>query len=128
MVFKIYSDGSHNKEATITKSAVRILGLNEPVELTRVGGPGWSDIAEYNGILLGLEWLIEHKAENETIDWYCDNQFIVRQLTGVYRIRLNKSYTPLALKAQEMKRCFKNIRFHWIPREQNELCDAISKL
>ena len=37
------------------------------------------------------------------------------------------NYVPLAYKAKKLVKKFKNIASEWIPREENSICDCLSK-
>lgn len=78
--------------------------------------------AEYNAILLGLE-----KAQNLKImelDCFLDSELVVKQLKLEYKVK-NKDLAAIFLKAWNLSKKFKRIKFHHIPREKNKEADAI---
>ena len=125
----VHSDGSHSADHQITKSAV-VVHRDDVLLYTfsEIQGEGWSDVSEYYAIRLGLSKLLALGLENESITWYNDSQFVIRQMLGVYKIRKNKGYTALALECVELKKAFKCLKWRWIPREQNKEADKLSKL
>lgn len=85
-----------------------------------------SNVAEYQALLWGFEKLLLEKLQSEEIIIRGDSQLAIKQMTGVYRI--NKGlYVPIAGKAKSLLQHFPNISFEWIPREQNEIADGLSK-
>lgn len=128
-MIKVFSDGSNSAGGLQTKCSIVVYKNYEIIHtLTRIGPPGWSDVAEYLGIVTGLEWLINNDYQNEQIEWFNDSQFVIRQLQGKNKINFNKAYGEYALQAQQLKLKFKQITFNWIPREQNTVADSLSKI
>lgn len=129
MSIRVYSDGSHNGAATITKGAIVIYdGDVKVAEETALGGAGWSDVAEYVAVRLGLQMLIALGFIELSIIWFNDSQFVMKQMAGLYKIRDKKGYSLLARECQQLLKQFKNIKFHWISRELNKEADKLSKL
>jgi hypothetical protein len=56
-----------------------------------------------------------------------DSALVVNHMWGAWRIKRGV-YVPLALEAAVRIKRFKSMRGEWIPREQNELADSLSKL
>jgi probable phosphoglycerate mutase len=129
MSINVYSDGSHSCGGKQTKSAVVIYNGQEIIDtMTSIGNAGWSDVAEYRAILLGLKRLLDLGYQHESIQWYNDSEFVMNQMQGTWKIRFGKAYTELALEAKQLLKQFSNITFTWIPREENQEADALSKL
>lgn len=90
-------------------------------------GRATNNVAEYYGVLIALDWL-KHNTEifkNKTIIFYLDSELIVRQLTGVYRVKdenLKKLHQEALIKIAGIntKALFKNVR-----REQNKNADLL---
>lgn len=133
MKITVFSDGSHSSPVGVpkpekTKGAVIIVTPDFRYEFTRIGGPGWSDVAEYQGVFLGLEKLIELGLQNEEITWFGDNQFVMNYLKKRQKGKPGKDYYELSSQSINLLSRFKDVKFKWFPREQNTEADALSKL
>lgn len=86
-----------------------------------------NNIAEYQGVLLALEWLLGSK-EKLPVDealFFLDSELVVRQLTGVYKIK-KPELQVLSLKIKnKINETNKKIFFRNIPREQNKTADRL---
>ena len=133
-MIEVYSDGSHSNPINYTKplktkGSVVIYQDNILLLTTSVEGiSGWSDVAEYVGIKLGLEKLIELGLQDNEIRWYNDNQFVMNYMQQRRTGKSTKDYYTLSIECLKLAQLFKNLRFNWIPREENTFADAISKL
>lgn len=85
-----------------------------------------NNVGEYYGLLKALEYLLENKLENETIFIEGDSNMVIMQMSGRWRIKKG-IYRDIALKTKETVNRFKNIMFIWVPREENEWADELSK-
>ena len=85
-----------------------------------------NNVAEYLGLISALEWLIEEGYDASEIIFYGDNMMSVRQMNGQWRAKKGM-YLPLYEKAIKLKENFVDLKFEWIPREQNEIADKLSK-
>jgi ribonuclease HI len=79
-------------------------------------------VAEYEGLLKGLEKSIELGATELTIK--SDSQLLVRQLNGQYKVKA-PHIIPLVQKAKKLLVQFKKVEITHIPREQNSMADAL---
>ena len=92
--------------------------------------PPWSphatnNVAEYVGAIRALEWLLD-RAFRGIVLVVGDSQLVIRQMRGEYEVRaehLRAYHTQLAQLAGR----FENVRFEWVPREENTEADALSK-
>ena len=92
-------------------------------------GSGMSNnVAEYAGVLHVLKYLTPRLPGKVTI--HGDSNLVINQLNGKWRIRKGL-YRSIAIEAKELLAHLKGfgwqVRFCWIPREQNKECDALSK-
>jgi ribonuclease HI len=87
-----------------------------------------NNVAEYAGVLQVLKYLSSRPPGRVSI--YGDSNLVISQLNGKWRIRKGL-YLSTAIEAKELlaylHSCGWEINFCWIPREQNEECDALSK-
>jgi ribonuclease HI len=106
-----------------------------------------NNVAEYLALIECLEWLKLRDYHKEKILIKSDSQLLVNQMNYIWRIKeisegekFNKitgkkeyycnvnNYYKQALKAEELLKSFTNIKIVWVPREQNEIADALSKV
>jgi ribonuclease HI len=87
-----------------------------------------NNVAEYAGALHILKCLAGRPPGRVTI--YGDSNLVINQLNGKWRVRKGL-YLSIAIEAKELLAHLRGlgwqISFCWIPREQNEECDALSK-
>ncbi|NBX93085.1 MAG: reverse transcriptase-like protein [Proteobacteria bacterium] len=81
-----------------------------------------NNVAEYEGLLKGLEKSIELGATSITVR--SDSQLLVRQLLGEYRVKA-PHIIPLFEKAKKLLTNFKQVEITHIRREENTLADAL---
>jgi len=92
-------------------------------------GSGMSNnLAEYAGVLHILKYLSTRPPGRVTI--YGDSNLVINQLNGKWRIRKGV-YLPIAIETKALLADLHGLGWQisllWIPREQNEECDALSK-
>lgn len=85
-----------------------------------------NNVAEYSGFLAILTTLKGMKAEQEEIHIYGDSNLVIQQMSGRWKIRQGY-YVPLALIARKLVVKFPKLKLQWIPREENNLADELSK-
>lgn len=113
-------------------AAYGIVVLRDKIELLREGkfvGNGSrisNNVAEYSGFIRALEFLKENNLHNEQILVRADSKLVIEQMLHNWQIRQGL-YVPLALKALKLLKDFKNLKLQWIPREENGICDCLSK-
>jgi broad specificity phosphatase PhoE/ribonuclease HI len=84
-------------------------------------GVATNNVAEYNGLIAGLELYHEH-AEGASLEVRMDSKLVVQQMSGAWAIK-HPDMRTLALKARELVPA--GTTFTWIPREQNKYADRI---
>jgi ribonuclease HI len=82
-------------------------------------------VAEYFACIKALERLIE-LGLTEDVLVRSDSQLLIFQLKGLYTVKAAR-IIPLYEKAMTLIRWFKRIRFEWVPREENEEADELSR-
>ena len=87
-----------------------------------------NNLAEYAGVLHVLKYLASRPLGRVTI--HGDSNLVINQLNGKWRVRKGL-YLSTAIEAKELLAYLHGlgwqINFCWIPREQNEECDMLSK-
>ena len=94
-------------------------------ELSRYLGRATNNVAEYEGLLMGLEALLQLGQKNIVVQ--SDSELMVRQLNGEYRVKDAKLKT-LFDRAQHLLRQFPSYRILHVRREMNKLADRLANL
>lgn len=91
-------------------------------EASRTLGRATNNVAEYQGLLLGLERARELGAtEVEVIN---DSELIAKQVNGVYKVK-HADMKPLHARARVALRGFERWSIRSVPRAQNTHADAL---
>ena len=93
-------------------------------ELSRYLGHATNNVAEYEGLLMGLEALL--RLGKKRIRVQSDSQLLVRQLNGEYRVK-DEKLSRLHQKAQALLRRLGAYRFIHVRREQNRVADRLAR-
>jgi ribonuclease HI len=83
-----------------------------------------NNVAEYTGLIEALEYVHDRNPDAH-VTVHGDSQLAIRQMTGQYRVR-SERLRPLWQKAQTLARDLA-VSFEWVPREQNEHADSLSR-
>jgi ribonuclease HI len=86
-----------------------------------------NNFSEYMAVLMAFEWLGKNKeADSKTkINFYLDSQLVVRQLSGIYKIKSGR-LKPLALKIKKLQVDLeKEVKYFSVPRAKNKLADRL---
>ncbi len=88
-----------------------------------------NNVAEYCGIIFLLKHLKSLGLEDKEICVFGDSNMVIQQISGNWKVRDNKEkpYKKYAREALELAKQFKRVTYKWIPREQNEEADLLSK-
>ncbi len=92
-------------------------------ELSRYLGCVTNNVAEYQGVLMGLEALLQIGAKKIQIQ--SDSQLLVRQLSGEYRVKDEKLKVVFS-RAMELLRQFDSYRIKHVSRDANKLADRLA--
>jgi ribonuclease HI len=92
-------------------------------ELSRYLGHATNNVAEYEGLIMGLEALL--KLGKKRVRVQSDSQLLVRQLNGEYRVK-DEKLKALSHKALALLRQFEAYRIVHVPRELNKLADRLA--
>lgn len=86
-------------------------------------GIATNNVAEYSGLIAGLEAALELGAR--TVSVRMDSKLVVEQMSGRWRIK-HPDMKPLAARAQLVVDEFDSVEFSWIPRSKNSAADALA--
>ena len=96
-------------------------------EVVRSGGrflgTATNNVAEYEALLWGLATALEHGVTELRV--CADSELVVRQLTGVYRVK-NEGLKPLFTRAQSLIKRFTACEIVHVRREMNAAADALA--
>jgi ribonuclease HI len=92
-------------------------------ELCRYLGRVTNNVAEYEGLLMGLEEVLRMGGKRLKVE--SDSELLVRQLNGVYRVRHEK-LAQLHRRAQELLRRLDGYRIIHVRREFNRIADRLA--
>jgi ribonuclease HI len=81
-----------------------------------------NNVAEYRGLLLGLERARELGATE--VELVNDSELVAKQLTGEYKVK-HPDMRPLHAKALAALRAFERWSIRSVPRTQNEAADVL---
>jgi len=123
----IYADGGSRGNPGVAGSGTVIYDasgqriLREIVYV--VGTKSTNNVAEYNGLLRGLEAATEMGATE--VEFYMDSKLVVEQINGRWKIK-HPDMQKLALRAREHINGFSTFSLDWVPRAKNKVADALS--
>lgn len=92
-------------------------------EIHRYLGHTTNNVAEYEGLLMGLEGVLRLGGKALRVE--SDSQLLVRQLNGLYRVK-DEKLKPLHQKASSLLRQLQAYRIIHVPREQNRVADRLA--
>ncbi len=92
-------------------------------ELSRSLGRTTNNVAEYEGLLMGLEALLKLGQKHVVVQ--SDSQLMVRQLNGEYRVK-DEKLKVLFEQAMRLLRQFGSYRILHVRREMNKLADRLA--
>lgn len=131
---KLYFDGSCGPKnpGGIAGYGWRLLDLEgnevsaDSGEVCR-GPEATNNIAEYASLTYGLRYLKQKEWRGE-LEILGDSQLVIRQLKGEYKVRKD-TLIPYHTECMGLLKSFgdSSWKVTWIPREQNEECDKLSK-
>ncbi len=94
-------------------------------ELTSYLGSSTNNVAEYQGLLMGLEGVL--KLGGKKLQIRSDSELLVRQLNGVYRVK-NEKLKVLYRKALDLLGRLEAYRIIHVRREHNKLADRLANI
>ena len=99
-------------------------------KLAEGGGLAGYDVtnnyAEYTALVEVLKKLKELKTEGDIVI-RSDSQLLVSQMSGGWKVK-GGAYLGKLKEAKDLLKEFSSVKFEWIPREQNEEADLLSRI
>jgi len=91
-------------------------------------GRATNNVAEYQGVMAALEWLITYQNEIsncQQINFYLDSTLVVNQLSGRFKIK-DLKLKNLIIKIKDLeKKISQEIFYKFIPRTENYQADFL---
>ncbi|MEN9751550.1 MAG: hypothetical protein RLZZ600_597 [Actinomycetota bacterium] len=120
----VEADGGSRGNPGIAAGGAVVLDGQTGELLAEVGvyvGHATNNVAEYNGMLAGLQRAFEINPDAE-IHVRMDSKLVVEQMSGRWKIK----HPDMAVLASQARALIgtRNVTFEWIPREKNALADA----
>ena len=86
-------------------------------------GVATNNVAEYSGLIAGLEAAVELGASAVTVRM--DSKLVVEQMSGRWKVK-HPDMKPLAQRAAALVAGFAAVEFEWVPRAQNSHADRLA--
>ena len=93
--------------------------------MTRLGFDCMNNMAEYEACALGIQAAIDFKVK--LLKVYGDSALVIHQLRGEWETRDHK-LIPYQAYIKKLTEFFDDISFHRIPKEENQIADALTAL
>ena len=127
MKLKVYTDGWSRGNPGESGIGVYITDENGFEEKRyKYLGIKTNNEAEYTAALLGVKRCIELGATE--IELYADSDLVIKQLSGIRKIKKDELKILHSEIKQLISECNIQIRYTWIPREQNKEADRLSNV
>jgi ribonuclease HI len=88
-------------------------------------GIATNNVAEYNGLLAALQWVIDHG--HRAVRIRADSELLVKQMRGEYKVK-HPGLQPLAARARLLTGQLDRVIFEHVRREQNRDADRLSNV
>src|SRR6202022_507636 len=92
-------------------------------ENMQANGHATNNVAEYRGLLAGLEEAAKLKATEVAVSM--DSKLVVEQMSGRWKVK-HPDLAELNAKARALASRFERISYTWIPRAQNSYADRLA--
>lgn len=90
-----------------------------------VGKKASNNVAEYHGLLRGLEAARDLGATQ--VDVHMDSKLVVEQMSGRWKIK-HPDMQKLAVEARKLAGGFEKVTYTWVPRAKNKKADELSNV
>lgn len=128
MRVQMYCDGGSRGNPGVAGSGAVVYGPDGDTlaEIAYVVGKKASNnVAEYHGLLRGLEAARELGAS--AVDVHMDSKLVVEQMTGRWKIK-HPDMQQLARQARALASEFEQVTYTWVPRAKNKKADELSNV
>ncbi|TMR23682.1 bifunctional RNase H/acid phosphatase [Nonomuraea turkmeniaca] len=88
-------------------------------------GVATNNVAEYRGLIAGLEAVLRLGGEGVPVAVRMDSKLVIEQMAGRWKVK-HEGLRPLALEAAGLARRLRVTEWTWIPRERNKHADRLA--
>ena len=128
MKVTVYTDGGSRGNPGVAGSGSVVYGAGGETlaEIAYVvGRKSSNNVAEYHGLLRGLEAARDLGATE--VEVYMDSKLVVEQMSGRWKIK-HPDMQELALSARKLAAGFNSVSYTWVPRAKNKKADELSNV
>ncbi|MEO7803494.1 MAG: ribonuclease HI family protein [Actinomycetota bacterium] len=122
--YRLWTDGGARGNPGPAGIGVVLKGPEGDVieEIGKTIGKATNNVAEYEGLIAGLELAAKHKVAK--LEVYMDSLLVVQQMRGIFKVK-HKGLLPLYDKAKVLVGDFDQVRLHAVPRGENAHADSL---
>ena len=129
MKLVIFADGGSRGNPGIAGSGTAVYNADRSQLLKEiayvVGRKSTNNVAEYHGLLRGLEAAVAMGADE--VEFYMDSKLVVEQINGRWKIK-HPDMQKLAIEARGLLNQIGSFSLQWVPRAKNKVADALSNV
>ena len=129
MKLVIFADGGSRGNPGIAGSGTAVYNEDRSQLLKEiayvVGQKSTNNVAEYHGLLRGLEAAVELGADE--VEFYMDSKLVVEQMNGRWKIK-HPDMQKLAIEARGLLDQIPRFSLEWVPRAKNSVADELSNV
>ena len=129
MKLVIFADGGSRGNPGIAGSGTAVYNEDRSQLLREiayvVGQKSTNNVAEYHGLLRGLEAAVELGADE--VEFYMDSKLVVEQMNGRWKIK-HPDMQKLAIEARRLLNQIPRFSLEWVPRAKNSVADELSNV
>ena len=123
---KIYTDGgSRGNPGPAAVGVVVMVGDKVVKRLKKTIGLATNNTAEYQALLLSLDYLKNQSARPKEVKWFLDSKLVVEQVGGRWKVKDAKLKLLKQQAVKELKQLQVKFSLTHIPREKNKLADEL---
>ncbi|OGM20767.1 hypothetical protein A2714_03760 [Candidatus Woesebacteria bacterium RIFCSPHIGHO2_01_FULL_38_9] len=131
-ISKIYTDGGARGNPGPAAAAFVVLKDGGVlIKHSEFLGIATNNEAEYKALAMALSWLVDNQKlfQNSKISFFLDSELVVRQVTGLYKVKSEKlKLLIIKIKALEKRITDVEIKYNIVRREKNKLADKLVNL
>ncbi len=132
MKIKLYFDGASRGNPGSAGAGAYLYSATLEKKLSKSLGQQTNNYAEYQGLLLGLVYLIEHSDHIQDLTEvmvYGDSQLVINQMKGDWKVKsenLSHLYNQCTMWTTQLQNRGIKVSFQYIPRDENMIADALA--
>lgn len=132
MEITVHTDGACRGNPGKASVAFTITGIGEkPIEYAQPIGVTTNNQAEYQAMHAAVNELAEHQLHNNDIQFFSDSELMIRQLTGVYKVKdglLRPIFSEIMAGLEKLRADGNEISLTAVRREENQRADELANM